>query len=105
MAVSEDSDLHSASHHFRPKDDVSLRDLFDKSAVSFAIVRHPFERLVSVCKDKFELATDTEIKDSFHHQLTKEKLRRPSFRQFVSYLLHTSVLDYDYHWLPLSVLP
>ena len=115
MAVPEDSDLHSASHHFRPKDDVALRDLFAKSTVSFAFVRHPFERLVSVYRDKFELATETEMRellfkhyaakilarsDSSHHQLTKKLNQRPSFPQFVSYLLNTSVLDYDYHWLP-----
>ena len=53
LAVPEDSDLHTASHVFRPREDASLQDLFDKSAVSFAFVRHPFERLVSVYRYLF----------------------------------------------------
>ena len=41
-----------------------------------------------------------EILAHSNHQLSEKKLQRPSFPQFVSYLLSTSVLDYDYHWLP-----
>ena len=61
MTVSSDDYLSIASQIFRPKENVSLKELFDKSVVSFAFVRHPFERLVSVYRDKFELATETEM--------------------------------------------
>ena len=110
MTVPEDNLLHAANHIFRPEDSVSLQDLFANARVSFAFVRHPFERLVSAYRDKFELASMDDwffkiytadifsLPDSAY--LTGEGLQRPSFPQFVSYLLDTPVLDYNDHWLP-----
>ena len=112
MTVPEDGWLHGASPIFRPEVNVSLTDLFANSTVSFAFVRHPFERLVSVYRDKFELATETEkglfffkyysaqILDLPESSILTERIPMPSFRQFVSYLLDTSELDYNDHWLP-----
>ena len=112
MTVSSDDYLSIASQIFRPKENVSLKELFDKSVVSFAFVRHPFERLVSVYRDKFELATETEMEEFFfkfyaaeifdlpESAFKTESIQRPTFPQFVSYLLDISVLDFNYHWLP-----
>ena len=112
MTVLEDIWLHKAGHIFRPKENVSLKDLFTHSTVSFAFVRHPFERPVSVYRDKFELATETQqgqflfkyysaqILNLPETSILTERIPMPSFRQFVSYLLDISVLDYDSHWLP-----
>ena len=110
MVVPEDSFLHIASHIFRPKEDVPLQDLFDNSTVSFAFVRHPFERLVSVYRDKFELSTEAEREQFFFKHYGAEIMansdlshptgKMPSFPQFVSYLLNTPPPDYNYHWFP-----
>ena len=112
MTVPEDGWLHGASPIFRPEVNVSLTDLFANSTVSFAFVRHPFERLVSVYRDKFELATENEkglfffkyysaqILDLPEDSILTETIPMPSFRQFVSYLLDISELDYNDHWLP-----
>ena len=112
MTVSAEQYLSIASHIFRPKENVSLKELFDKSVVSFAFVRHPFERLVSVYRDKFELATEAEMEEFFFKYYAEDIfdlpessfktgiIKRQSFSQFVSYLLDISVLDYDSHWLP-----
>ena len=100
MTVPEDGWLHGASPIFRPEVNVSLNDLFANSTVSFAFVRHPFERLVSAYRDKFELATEPDQK--YFSFLIPEELKHKikSFKQFVSYLLEESVLDYNDHWLP-----
>ena len=113
MTVPEDKWLATASKIFRPKEDVSLNDLADNSTVSFAFVRHPFERLVSVFRDKFELATETQMGEFFFKfyaaqildlpesaVTSGEIIPRPSFPQFVSYLLDITELDYNSHWLP-----
>ena len=111
--VPEDKWLQRASQIFRPKENVSLQDLFANSTVSFTFVRHPFERLMSVYRDKFELATETEMGQLFFKYYsaqildlpessirTEEKIPMPSFSQFVTYLLDISELDYNDHWLP-----
>ena len=107
-------DLSLASNIFRPRQNESLQDLAENSTVSFAFVRHPFERLVSVYRDKFELAPEIQRKEFsfFKYYATQildlpdsamtsgEIIPRPSFPQFVSFLLDIEVLDYDSHWLP-----
>ena len=111
--------LHEAAAVFRPKKE-RLDDLF-KESFSFTIVRHPFIRLVSAFRDKFELgAMDNWIYKMYAADLlniteaSKKKdaaylgqilrylspLPRPTFSQFVDYLLRTKVEDYNDHWIP-----
>ena len=56
--IAENS-LHTAAERFRPKEDVDLAALLN-SSFSFTFVRHPFERLVSAFRDKFELGLKTD---------------------------------------------
>ena len=52
------SNLHTAAQVFRPKAS-QLDHLLDTSD-SFLFVRHPFERIVSAFRDKFELGLKTD---------------------------------------------
>ena len=48
----KDTNLHEAAAFFKPQKEM-LERIFNDS-VSFTFVRHPFERLVSAFRDKFE---------------------------------------------------
>ncbi|XP_058457813.1 carbohydrate sulfotransferase 11 [Malaya genurostris] len=93
----------------------TLREAINDS-ISFVIVRHPFERLVSAYKDKIQYA----LPNSHHHKLgirIIQKYRKvikgqpwntqkyPTFPEFVNYLLdevrhpHAEI---DMHWIPVT---
>lgn len=116
-----EQDLHTAAQRFRPETD-NIRELFKSSSLSFLFVRHPFERLVSAFVDKFETGSKSNWmykmyagdilnvtsdrgtpKDNAYLASMYRKLRpldRPTFVDFVSYLLRTPVWEYNDHWAP-----
>jgi len=109
-----DKSIHEAAAMFRPPaDDV---DKLASQSLLFMVVRHPFERLVSAYRDKFELGSKFDfiylsyaadilkLKYSGATEMKKRsklaKLPRPSFAQFIDYLLRTDVKNYNTHWRP-----
>ncbi|XP_059614033.1 carbohydrate sulfotransferase 11 [Phlebotomus argentipes] len=94
----------------RPSESELISSLND--SVSFLIVRHPFERLLSAYRDKLQNA----LPNSFHSKLgttiilkyRKNKFSRvprwPTFPEFVDYLIDTfhSHRELDMHWTPVT---
>lgn len=74
------------------------------SSFKFFFVRHPFERLVSCYRDKFEMGRKTDyIFRTFNPSIIDSQNKggeRPSFQEFVHYLINTPVEEYNDHWLP-----
>lgn len=85
-----------------------------RNSLVFTIVRHPFERLVSAFRDKFELAKPyayiynhyaADVINIANEHNPKPRvghrvIRRPTFSEFVDYLLRTPVDQYNDHWVP-----
>ena len=87
-----------------------MTDIKDfQNTTSFLISRHPFNRIVSAYRNKFQ--ADTRIAD---YKYIYETLSRhicvmtrggwkkgdpdPSFEEFVKYLINTKVEQYNGHW-------
>ncbi|CAO1331741.1 unnamed protein product [Diamesa tonsa] len=86
------------------------------SSVSFLIVRHPFERLLSAYRDKLQFA----LPHTFHQKLGNQIIRKyrkilktkkfgshtrwPTFSEFVDYLLDEAKAskELDMHWTPIT---
>jgi len=101
------SRLHEATQYFSLRSHgVSLQSALSTSLV-FTIVRHPLERLVSAYRDKFQFAKKyAYIYNNYAGQVMNttsagsRTSRRPSFSDFVNYLLRTPVDQYNDHWVP-----
>merc|ERR1719400_713039 len=108
----KEHNLHEAAAFFRPPAH-HLSSLFTSSLV-FLVVRHPFERLVSAFRDKFEVGDKADyiykmyagpilqIKANSKSEESSKvrKTGRPTFVQFIDYLLRIEVAEYNDHWRP-----
>lgn len=109
------SRLHEATVKFSPT--ASLLPSALSNSLVFTVVRHPFERLVSAYRDKFELSSKYAYVFSMYTPKIKAVARRspstrrsptlvnpgpsrPTFVEFVDYLLVTPVSEYNDHWVP-----
>jgi len=92
-SLSEDDLMHVElrRHYPVPK---NLKEV-EKQALTFHVVRHPLERLLSAFRDKLESGNNT------HYYQTYGKV---SWSQFVSLVLSTSPEQLDEHWRPISLL-
>jgi len=102
------SRLHEAAQQFSISS-FKLPTAITNSLV-FTIVRHPFERLVSAYRDKFELAKKYAYVYTMYAgkilglpssvDIESQRVKRPTFSQFVDYLLRVPVQQYNDHWIP-----
>jgi len=102
------SRLHEAAQKFSLSSANTDLETSIANSLVFTIVRHPFERLVSAYRDKFELAKKYAYVYSHYANkvlnlsspLQVAKHRRPTFSEFVNYLLRVPVDKFNDHWVP-----
>jgi len=102
------SRLHEAAQRFTLSAANTNLETSMANSLVFTIVRHPFERLVSAYRDKFELAKKyAYVYSHFANKilnltspLQMTRHRRPTFSEFVDYLLREPVEKYNDHWIP-----
>lgn len=100
------SRLHEAAQQFSVPSS-KLPGAISNSLV-FTIVRHPFERLVSAYRDKFEFSKKyAYIYTKYASKILglktpaeAERARRPTFSEFADYLLRVPVQRFNDHWVP-----
>ena len=84
-----------------------------QNTTSFVISRHPFTRIASACRNKFQI--DTRIQETFIRKYSaaicvaargewNEGDQDPSFEEFVKYLIKTKVEKMDGHWRSVNML-
>lgn len=74
----------------------------------FMFVRHPFERLASAFNDKADRVSNPAVLRYLWAPIIKKNRKinnytadfRPTFREFVLYLIDTPTKNYNEHWLP-----
>lgn len=102
------SRLHEAAQKFSLSSAHTELQTSIANSLVFTIVRHPFERLASAYRDKFELAKKyAYIYSRFAQKILNlasplevNKHRRPTFSEFVDYLLRVPVERFNDHWVP-----
>ncbi|XP_050298930.1 carbohydrate sulfotransferase 11-like [Anthonomus grandis grandis] len=96
----------------RPTLETLQKALGDNNAVSFLIVRHPLERLLSAYRDKIQYA----VASSYHFKLGKDIIKRyrknknayrpryPTYSEFVQWLVDSASRGkpLDMHWTPVT---
>ncbi|XP_066249722.1 carbohydrate sulfotransferase 11-like [Euwallacea similis] len=103
--------LHLARQKYgRPSLEALLKALEDNKVVSFLVVRHPLERLLSAYRDKIQNA----VSGSHHFKLGKDIIRNyrkrgktgpkhPTYPEFISWLVDSAKggKALDMHWTPI----
>ncbi|XP_077990769.1 carbohydrate sulfotransferase 11-like [Glandiceps talaboti] len=115
-AIKSISDLEKGGevyikYHYRTLDEYSYYDQQERlhgEYTTFLFVRHPFSRLLSAFRDKFEDIPDMSRLRKYSPIVKKATGRRDSsltikFEEFVRYLLKTDPSTYDIHWLPMHI--
>lgn len=107
--------LHLARKKYPRPSLIELREAVNDS-VTFLIVRHPLERLLSAYRDKLQFSLPFTLHQKLGNQiilkyrpgakkgLKLNKPRWPTFQEFVRYLVDTYKQghDLDMHWTPIT---
>ncbi|XP_070535185.1 carbohydrate sulfotransferase 8-like [Ptychodera flava] len=80
-----------------------------RTFTKFIFVRHPFSRLLSAFRDKFEDTPEKSFVNIYSPIVKRivgrnDSSKQIKFEEFVQYLLETDVLAYNVHWLPMHVV-
>ncbi|KAF4529090.1 hypothetical protein B566_EDAN018221 [Ephemera danica] len=102
-----------------PQPDEEIAEEAFRTTMKLLMVRHPFERLISAYRDKLENKDNRHQHGTMHFYETFGKkivlkfrnssvdehgtpLRpEPTFREYVTYLIHEDVVRFDDHWIPI----
>jgi hypothetical protein len=87
------------SADFHSKQGAKYNKLFTEDYFKFAIVRNPWERLLSAYKFKFLKKKDPPV-PQLNKKINGNENKTISFEQFVKYVCSSTDLECDVHWKP-----
>ncbi|MBT4870433.1 MAG: sulfotransferase family 2 domain-containing protein [Candidatus Diapherotrites archaeon] len=87
------------SADFHTKQGTKYNKIFYENYFKFAIVRNPWERLLSAYKFKFLKKKDSPV-PKINKKINGNEKKTISFEQFVKYVCHSKDKQCDVHWQP-----